>query len=97
MSPKSITRCTRIPPPHLARDPDRTAVRGGRLAVVDLEPGASAASPSGAVARTYLASFTAPDGSTVSRSGTDTLRVVDGLITEVWSVSSGAAGRTFYR
>ncbi|MFE1413354.1 hypothetical protein ACFW6F_21480 [Streptomyces sp. NPDC058746] len=67
------------------------------LAVVDLEPGAAAAPPSGAVARPYLASFTAEDGSTVARSGTDTLRIADGLITEVWSVSSGAAGRTFYR
>ncbi|MFE2323512.1 hypothetical protein ACFXD5_06260 [Streptomyces sp. NPDC059385] len=80
---------------HGTRTGLRFAAEG--LAVVDLEPGAAAASPSGAVARPYLASFTAPDGGVVSRSGTDTLRVVDGLITEVWSVSSGAAGRTFYR
>ncbi|MFE7602125.1 hypothetical protein [Streptomyces sp. NPDC057494] len=63
-------------------------------AVVDLECVDGA--PTGLVARPYLATFTAEDGRTVARSGTDTLRVSDGLITEVWSVSSGAAGRTFY-
>ncbi|GLZ81891.1 hypothetical protein Afil01_66980 [Actinorhabdospora filicis] len=51
----------------------------------------------GLVARPYLAVFTGDDGGEVARSGTDTLRVEGGLITEVWSVSSGAAGRTFYR
>ncbi|MFG2974985.1 nuclear transport factor 2 family protein [Streptomyces sp. NPDC048331] len=53
--------------------------------------------PTGLVARPYLASFTGEDSRTVSRSGTDTLRITDGLISEVWSVSSGSAGRTFYR
>ncbi|MFJ8011290.1 hypothetical protein [Streptomyces sp. NPDC096339] len=83
------------PTDHGTRTALRFAAEG--FAVVDLEPGAGAASPSGAVARPYLASFTAQGGSTVARSGTDTLRLVDGLITEVWSVSSGAAGRTFHR
>lgn len=46
----------------------------------------------GLVARPYLASF--GDGAAIS--GTDVLRVVDGLIAEVWSVSSGRNGRTFY-
>ncbi|AUY53365.1 nuclear transport factor 2 family protein [Streptomyces sp. CB01881] len=53
--------------------------------------------PSGLVARPYLATFTDEQGRPVARSGTDTLRITDGLISEVWSVSSGAAGRTFYR
>ncbi|MER7755911.1 hypothetical protein [Kitasatospora sp. NPDC097643] len=52
---------------------------------------------SGLVARPYRASFTDDEGAVVARSGTDTLRITGGLITEVWSVSSGAAGRTFYR
>ncbi|MFI8390592.1 hypothetical protein [Streptomyces sp. NPDC085540] len=54
-------------------------------------------SPTGLVARPYLASFTGEDARTVARSGTDTLRITNGLISEVWSVSSGSAGRTFYR
>ncbi|WP_395297851.1 hypothetical protein ACF9IK_33660 [Kitasatospora hibisci] len=53
--------------------------------------------PSGLVARPYLAEFTDESGGTVARSGTDTLRITAGRISEVWSVSSGAAGRTFYR
>lgn len=64
-------------------------------AVVDLTLADDA--PTGLVARPYLASFAAEDGGKVARSGIDTLRVADGLIVEVWSVSSGAAGRTFYR
>jgi hypothetical protein len=47
----------------------------------------------GLVARPYVAGFTGAP----ARSGTDILRVADGRITEVWSVSSGADGRTFYR
>ncbi|WKD33587.1 nuclear transport factor 2 family protein [Streptomyces xanthophaeus] len=53
--------------------------------------------PAGLVARPYLASFTGEDARTIARSGTDTLRITNGLISEVWSVSSGSAGRTFYR
>ncbi|GGR14487.1 hypothetical protein GCM10010219_19120 [Streptomyces netropsis] len=64
-------------------------------AVVDL--GFVDGAPAGLVARPYVASFADQDGRTVARSGTDTLRVTGGLITEVWSVSSGAGGRTFYR
>jgi hypothetical protein len=64
-------------------------------AVVDLALVEGA--PAGLVARPYVATFTEDDGRTVARSGTDTLRVTSGLISEVWSVSSGAGGRTFYR
>ncbi|MEV6978718.1 hypothetical protein [Kitasatospora sp. NPDC093806] len=53
--------------------------------------------PTGLVARPYLATFTDESGAVVARSGTDTLRITGGLISEVWSVSSGAQGRTFYR
>ncbi|MFK0259429.1 hypothetical protein [Streptomyces sp. NPDC090445] len=80
---------------HRARPGLRFTAEGP--AVVDLRPGGAAAPPSGLVARPYRAGFTAEDGAVAARSGTDTLRVVDGLITEVWSVSSGAGGRTFYR
>ncbi|WP_327673926.1 nuclear transport factor 2 family protein [Kitasatospora sp. NBC_00458] len=64
-------------------------------AVVDLTPADGA--PTGLVARPYHASFAADGAGKVARSGVDILRVSDGLIVEVWSVSSGAAGRTFYR
>ncbi|MFF8375278.1 hypothetical protein ACF07V_03955 [Streptomyces sp. NPDC015661] len=64
-------------------------------AVVDLSPADGA--PTGLVARPYLASFAGEDGARVARSGVDVLSVREGLIVEVWSVSSGAAGRTFYR
>jgi hypothetical protein len=63
-------------------------------AVVDLELIADGAI--GKVARPYLAVFTDPQGQVVARSGIDVLRVSAGRIVEVWSVSSGAAGRTFY-
>ncbi|GHG84307.1 hypothetical protein [Streptomyces griseocarneus] len=66
------------------------------IPVVDLDPSDGPA-PSGRVARPYRATFTDESGRTVARSGTDVLAFTDGLITEVWSVSSGAAGRTFYR
>jgi hypothetical protein len=52
--------------------------------------------PEGRVARPYLAVFTDAGGQVVARSGIDLLRVEAGRIAEVWSVSSGAAGRTFY-
>nr|BFD88879.1 hypothetical protein KitaXyl93_02390 [Kitasatospora sp. Xyl93] len=63
--------------------------------VVDVESVDGALS--GLVARPYRASFPDGEGGVTARSGTDTLRLSGGLITEVWSVSSGAAGRTFYR
>jgi hypothetical protein len=50
----------------------------------------------GLVARPYLVCYTGDDGSPVRRSGTDILKIIDGRIREVWSVSSGAQGRTFY-
>jgi hypothetical protein len=53
--------------------------------------------PRGRVARPYLAVFTEASGQVVARSGIDLLAVLGGRIVEVWSVSSGAAGRTFYR
>ncbi|MFG3052546.1 hypothetical protein ACGFZP_16520 [Kitasatospora sp. NPDC048239] len=64
-------------------------------AVVDLMPADGA--PTGLVARPYLASYVTEDGGEVARSGIDILRVSGGSIVEVWSVSSGTAGRTFYR
>jgi hypothetical protein len=50
----------------------------------------------GLVARPYGAESTGPDGVTVAISGTDVLRTVAGVITEVWSASGGRAGRSFY-
>ena len=61
--------------------------------VVDLEQ--TPAGLRGNVARPYLAAFVDPQGQMVARSGIDLLRVDGGRIVEVWSVSSGAAGRTF--
>ncbi|MFF7990764.1 nuclear transport factor 2 family protein [Kitasatospora xanthocidica] len=78
---------------HAKRSELRFAAEG--VAVVDLESVDGVVS--GLLARPYLASFSDGEGSVVARSGTDTLRVENGLITEVWSVSSGSAGRTFYR
>ncbi|MFJ1455063.1 nuclear transport factor 2 family protein [Nocardia sp. N2S4-5] len=49
----------------------------------------------GLVARPYGARWSAPHGE-IDLSGTDILRFADGRITEVWSVSGGAAGRSFY-
>ena len=63
-------------------------------AVVELELLVDGAA--GKVARPYLAVFTDPQGQVVARSGIDLLRISAGRIVEVWSVSSGAAGRTFY-
>ncbi len=51
---------------------------------------------SGLVARPYHVSFIDENGSRIARSGTDILKIADGKIREVWSVSSGALGRTFY-
>ncbi|MEV6134465.1 nuclear transport factor 2 family protein [Nocardia sp. NPDC051990] len=50
----------------------------------------------GFVARPYGAVRTEPDGKQIDVSGTDILRVTAGQITEVWSVSGGPAGRSFY-
>ena len=63
-------------------------------AAVDLEWVDGA--PAGRVARPYLAVFVDAAGQTVARSGIDMFAVRAGRIIEVWSVSSGAAGRTFY-
>lgn len=52
---------------------------------------------SGLVARPYHVSFIDENGNRIARSGTDILKIMDGKIEEVWSVSSGALGRTFYR
>ncbi len=64
-------------------------------AVVDLTP--AGGGPTGSVARPYLARFAGERGGETARSGIDILRVSAGLIVEVWSVSSGAGGRTFHR
>jgi hypothetical protein len=61
-------------------------------AAVDLTP-----SHDGRVARPYLAVYVDVAGQTVARSGIDMMAVMGGRIVEVWSVSSGAHGRTFYR
>jgi len=50
----------------------------------------------GFVAHPYGAEFSGPDGRTVSVSGTDILRTVAGVITEVWSASGGRGGRSYY-
>ncbi len=50
----------------------------------------------GLVARPYHVSFIGEDGNRVARSGTDILKIASGKIQEVWSVSSGIQGRTFY-
>ncbi|WP_326824943.1 ester cyclase [Streptosporangium sp. NBC_01639] len=50
----------------------------------------------GKIARPYLARFTDETGRDLCISGIDMLRIEDGLITEVWSVSGGRAGRPFY-
>ncbi|WP_051178836.1 nuclear transport factor 2 family protein [Nocardia concava] len=50
----------------------------------------------GIVARPYRARITAPDGTTTDISGTDILRTTHGRIVEVWSVSGGLSGRSFY-
>ena len=62
--------------------------------VVDLAVSDNGAS--GLVARPYFVAFDGDDGSRVYRSGTDILKFSDGQIVEVWSVSSGVQGRTFY-
>ena len=62
-------------------------------AVVDLQPHGDTFS--GLVARPYQVSFVR-QGQMVACGGCDTLRVLNGLITEVWSVSTGAGGRRFY-
>jgi SnoaL-like protein len=50
----------------------------------------------GKIARPYVARFTDETGRESRISGIDMLRIEDGLITEVWSVSGGRAGRAFY-
>lgn len=77
---------------HRERRGLRFATEGSTVVDLTLVDGA----PTGLVARPYLATVTDEDGRTLARSGTDTLRITGGLISEVWSVSSGAAGRTFY-
>ncbi|WP_405942637.1 hypothetical protein [Streptomyces sp. NBC_00207] len=78
---------------HRQRRGLRFVAEGAAVVDLTLVDGA----PTGLVARPYLASVTDEDARTVARSGTDTLRITNGLISEVWSVSSGPAGRTFYR
>ena len=64
-------------------------------ACVDLQPDAEGFS--GLVSRPYEVSFERPDIGPVRFGGTDTLRVTEGRISEVWSVSAGQQGRCFYR
>lgn len=53
-------------------------------------------SRTGIVARPYRATITAADGAERVLHGTDILRAENGLIVEVWSVSGGPGGRSFY-
>ena len=64
-------------------------------AVIDLS--LDGGSLTGFVARPYFVCFVSEQNQLVARSGTDILKITDGRISEVWSVSSGANGRTFYR
>ncbi|WP_405137021.1 nuclear transport factor 2 family protein [Nocardia sp. NBC_01388] len=50
----------------------------------------------GLVARPYGVRFTGRDGTLTELSGTDILRAENGRIVEVWSVSGGLVGRSFY-
>ncbi|MCU1641250.1 MAG: hypothetical protein JWN03_1525 [Nocardia sp.] len=50
----------------------------------------------GIIARPYGAQFDGPEGTRVDVSGTDILRTENGVIVEVWSVSGGLIGRSFY-
>ncbi|MFB8001096.1 nuclear transport factor 2 family protein [Nocardia sp. NPDC056000] len=50
----------------------------------------------GLIARPYGARITRPDGTAVALSGNDILRTENGQIVEVWSVSGGQGGRSFY-
>lgn len=77
---------------HRKRPGLRFVAEGPAVVDIGLVDGA----PQGTVARPYVASFVDDDGRTVARSGTDIPAVTGGRITEVWSVSSGAGGRTFY-
>jgi hypothetical protein len=62
--------------------------------VVDLTQSANGVT--GLVARPYFVAFDGDNGERVCRSGTDILKFSDSKIVEVWSVSSGVQGRTFY-
>ncbi len=73
----------------------RRALPGQRFevqgeAVVDLDDRGT-----GLVARPYGSRRPSADGETVV-SGTDILRLADGVIVEVWSVSGGMRGRPYY-
>jgi len=50
---------------------------------------------SGIIARPYNVCIVNADNEDVWRSGTDILKFRDGLVCEVWSVSSGREGRSF--
>jgi len=50
----------------------------------------------GLIARPYHVSFFDENQNRIARSGTDILKIENGKIREVWSVSSGSLGRTFY-
>ena len=77
---------------HSFRPGIRFSAEGEAAVDLDLVDGA----PSGRVARPYLAVFCDANGDLVARSGIDMLAVRGGRVVEVWSVSSGAQGRTFY-
>jgi len=75
---------------------DRSGLRfapdGEAVTDLDLSDGLA----TGKVVRPYLARFSDEAGRRLRISGIDMLRLEDGLITEVWSVSGGRHGRAFY-
>jgi hypothetical protein len=77
---------------HAARPGLRFQPEGERIPELVMGDGG----PTGKVASPYLATYTAHDGEERAISGIDILRLENGLITEVWSVSGGPTGRRFY-
>lgn len=61
------------------------------IAVVEMDE-----TRTGLVAQPYGARIELPGGGVSDVSGTDILRTENGLIVEVWSVSGGLGGRSFY-
>jgi hypothetical protein len=76
---------------HEMRPNLRFKPEGERVAELTMEDGG----PTGKVASPYLARMTY-EGEERAVSGIDILRLENGRITEVWSVSGGPEGRRFY-
>jgi SnoaL-like domain len=78
---------------HQDRPGLRFAPDGEAVTELDLVDGLA----TGKVASPYLAHLIDETGHRLHISGIDMLRLDDGLITEVWSVSGGKEGRAFYQ